>query len=83
MGQIYRMLQLTHDIQDKELLQDIHLALSIYSPSYNMRTGVHETLFRNVIQMLGNKQQNEKWLDSIASCEIFGCFAMVNFNIFV
>ncbi|KAG1457890.1 hypothetical protein G6F56_006516 [Rhizopus delemar] len=76
MGQIYRMKQLTKEIKDKAFADEIPIALSIYSESFSMRFYVHESLFRNAICMLGNEEQQERYLDDINNCRILGCFAM-------
>ncbi|KAG0171631.1 acyl-Coenzyme A oxidase [Apophysomyces sp. BC1021] len=79
MGQIHRLSQMIDDPtfrQDKELLDSIPDALRVYSPSYSMRSGVHSTLFRNVIQMLGSKEQQKQWIDEIDNFRVIGCFAM-------
>ncbi|KAI7903339.1 acyl-CoA dehydrogenase/oxidase [Cokeromyces recurvatus] len=76
MGQIFRVVQVIQEIEDKELAQEIAIATNIYSESFSMRFYVHEYLFRNVIQMLGNKEQQDRYHDDISNYRILGCFAM-------
>lgn len=78
MGQINRLHNLSNGIQDKEFHSEISKALLLYSESFALRIGVHGSLFRNVIQMLGSKQQQDQWIENINEFRIIGCFAMVN-----
>lgn len=78
MGQINRIVRLGYEINDREFLEDISRAVILYSESFALRIGVHEALFRNVVQMLGNKQQQEDWIENVNQFKIIGCFAMVN-----
>lgn len=77
MGQINRIVRLGREINDREFLEDISRAVILYSESFALRIGVHEALFRNVVQMLGNKQQQEEWIENVNEFKIIGCFAMV------
>jgi acyl-CoA oxidase len=63
---------------DKELAYEIGIATNVYSESFSMRFFVHDSLFRNVVNMLGNKEQQDQWNGDISNFRIFGCFAMVN-----
>ncbi|KAF1805085.1 acyl-CoA dehydrogenase/oxidase [Mucor lusitanicus] len=76
MGQINRIVRLGREINDREFLEDISRAVILYSESFALRIGVHEALFRNVVQMLGNKQQQEEWIENVNEFKIIGCFAM-------
>ncbi|CEG78203.1 Putative Acyl-coenzyme A oxidase [Rhizopus microsporus] len=76
MGQIYRVIHVVKDTKDKDLAYEIARATSMYSESFSMRFFVHEMLFRNVINMLGNKEQQDRYNDDISNYRIFGCFAM-------
>ncbi|CAO3699925.1 unnamed protein product [Rhizopus microsporus] len=76
MGQIYRVFHVVKDTKDKDLAYEIARATSMYSESFSMRFFVHEMLFRNVINMLGNKEQQDRYNDDISNYRIFGCFAM-------
>ncbi|KAI9277060.1 acyl-CoA dehydrogenase/oxidase [Phascolomyces articulosus] len=77
MGQIYRVAQLTKEYShDREFASEIDKALNVYSKSYAMRVFVHDSLFRNVINMLGTKEQAQKWNDDIDERRVYGCFAM-------
>ncbi|CEG71334.1 Putative Acyl-coenzyme A oxidase [Rhizopus microsporus] len=76
MGQIYRVIHVVKDTKDKDLAYEIARATSMYSESFSMRFFVHEMLFRNVINMLGNKEQQDRYNDDISNYRILGCFAM-------
>lgn len=76
MGQIYRVIQILKDVKDKDFSAEIIRAVNIYSESFAMRFFIHCELFRNVISMLGNKEQQERYLDDIDNFRILGCFAM-------
>ncbi|KAG2215644.1 hypothetical protein INT46_006248 [Mucor plumbeus] len=78
MGQIYRVIQIMTDpdFKDKELAYEIGHATNVYSESFSMRFFVHDSLFRNVVNMLGNKEQQDRYNDDISNFRIFGCFAM-------
>ncbi|CAO3618559.1 unnamed protein product [Cunninghamella echinulata] len=77
MRQVYRLAQMyLNDEYDPELREEISFAVKKYSPSLSMRLFVHDSLFRNVVNMLGNKEQQDKWNDDIDKYRIFGCFAM-------
>lgn len=78
MGQIYRMHTLSKEIQDPAFHLELFQALIIYSESFALRFGVHGSLFNNVIQMLGSKEQQEQWVENIQDIRMIGCFAMVN-----
>lgn len=60
-----------------ELSSEIVRATSIYSESFSMRFYVHSSLFRNVIMMLGDEEQQRQWIEQVDTFRIFGCFAMV------
>lgn len=77
MGQIFRIIQIMKTTDDKELGYEIGLATNIYSESFSMRFFVHDSLFRNVVNMLGNQEQKDRYNDDISNFRIFGCFAMV------
>ena len=78
MGQIYRVAQLLQEYgHDREFAYEIGKAVNVYSESFSMRFFVHESLFRNVINMLGTKEQAQKWNDDINNLKVYGCFAMV------
>jgi acyl-CoA oxidase len=77
MGQIFRVIQLMKETDDKELGYEIGHATNVYSESFSMRFFVHDSLFRNVVNMLGNEEQQERYNDDISNFRIFGCFAMV------
>ena len=77
MGQIYRVIQIMKEIDDKELGYEIGHATNVYSESFSMRFFVHDSLFRNVVNMLGNKEQQDRYNDDISNFRILGCFAMV------
>lgn len=62
---------------DPEMGFAIAKAVNLYSPSYSMRIFVHQYLFRNVVTMLGDKEQAKQWVDDIDHYRIYGCFAMV------
>jgi acyl-CoA oxidase len=81
MGQIYRLAQLKLDpnFTDKELLKEIFTASKIYNESTGMRLFVHDELFKNVINMLGNEEQIKKYDSDVDNYRIYGCFAMVMF----
>ncbi|KAF7726406.1 acyl-Coenzyme A oxidase [Apophysomyces ossiformis] len=79
MGQIYRIIELLKDPayrNDKELVYEIARAANMYNESFSMRFFIHDSLFRNVVMMLGDKEQREKWLDEVDNFRILGCFAM-------
>ncbi|KAG2217625.1 hypothetical protein INT45_008078 [Circinella minor] len=77
MGQIYRVAQLLQEYgHDREFAYEIGKAVNVYSESFSMRFFVHESLFRNVINMLGTKEQAQKWNDDINNLKVYGCFAM-------
>ncbi|KAI8978653.1 acyl-CoA dehydrogenase/oxidase [Pilobolus umbonatus] len=77
MGQIHRMatLHLAGD-GSRDQFYEISNAVMIYSESFGLRIGVHDSLFRNVIQMLGNKEQQEEWVPLIDEFQVIGCFSM-------
>jgi acyl-CoA oxidase len=80
MGQINRLVRIFSEKRDdKELIYDVSRAVFAYSESFALRIGVHEALFRNVIQMLGSKEQQAQWIDDVNEFKIIGCFAMVRF----
>lgn len=66
------------EFTDKELAYEIGHATNVYSESFSMRFFVHDSLFRNVVNMLGNKEQQDRYNDDISNFRIFGCFAMVS-----
>ncbi|CAO3626597.1 unnamed protein product [Cunninghamella blakesleeana] len=77
MRQVYRLAQIKLNKEyDQEMEEGIFMAVKMYSPSLSMRLFVHDSLFRNVVNMLGNKEQQDKWNDDIDNYRIFGCFAM-------
>lgn len=80
MGQIHRIAQLmgSSDYPDKEYVYEIALAANIYNESFSMRLFVHDGLFRSVINMLGNEEQQARYIDDIDNFRIYGCFAMVS-----
>lgn len=78
MGQIYRVVQLAKEYaHDQAFAHEIVRAVNVYSESFSMRFFVHDALFRNVINMLGTKEQAKMWNDDIANFRVYGCFAMV------
>lgn len=77
MGQINRVVRLFSETQDREFVLEASKAMCFYSESFALRIGVHEALFRNVVQMLGNKEQQERWVQNVNEFRIIGCFAMV------
>lgn len=77
MGQINRLQSLSNEIKDTEFRLEINKALVIYSENFAIRSGVHESVFRNVIQMLGDKKQQDHWIENISEFRMIGCFAMV------
>lgn len=79
MGQIYRIAQLMGDpnFPDKEFVREIAMAANIYNESFSMRVFVHDALFKSVINMLGNEEQQARYNDDIDNFRIYGCFAMV------
>lgn len=78
MGQINRLARFSNDeTQDREFVSEVCKSAFIYSESLALRIGVHEALFRNVIQMLGNKEQQEHWIPHINAYRVIGCFSMV------
>lgn len=77
MGQINRLVRIFAENPDKDFIYDVSRAIFLYSESFALRIGVHEALFRNVIQMLGSKEQQAEWVDSINEFKVIGCFAMV------
>lgn len=77
MGQIYRATQILKDTKDKDFAMEIIRAINLYSESFSMRFFVHYALFRNVVNMLGNEEQQRRYIDDIDNFRIFGCFAMV------
>ncbi|KAL0084990.1 hypothetical protein J3Q64DRAFT_1809703 [Phycomyces blakesleeanus] len=79
MGQIYRTTQLSKDKAlnlTKQQIDSIVWATNIYSETFSMRFFVHASLFRNAVNMLGNKNQQDKWNTKIENLEVIGCFAM-------
>ncbi|KAI8364351.1 acyl-CoA dehydrogenase/oxidase [Radiomyces spectabilis] len=79
MGQIFRVIQIFKDPvkgADKELVYEMARAVNMYSESFSMRFFVHDSLFRNVVNMLGNKEQQAYWNPEIENFRILGCFAM-------
>lgn len=78
MGQIFRVIQFMKETEDKELAHEVGMATNVYSESFSMRFFVHDSLFRNVVNMLGNKEQQDRYNDDISNFRIFGCFAMVS-----
>ncbi|KAI9258243.1 hypothetical protein BY458DRAFT_441011 [Sporodiniella umbellata] len=76
MGQIERYVQLHETVQDRDFFKEVFHALCSYSDSFSMRFCVHEYLFRNVLQMLANEEQQKKYLDDVENYRILGCFAM-------
>ncbi|KAI8075645.1 acyl-CoA dehydrogenase/oxidase [Thamnidium elegans] len=76
MGQINRIVRLFSETQDRDFVLEASKALCFYSESFALRIGVHEALFRNVVQMLGNKEQQERWVQNVNEFRIIGCFAM-------
>ncbi|ORZ08901.1 acyl-CoA dehydrogenase/oxidase [Absidia repens] len=77
MGETYRCIQiLLSGKYDKELSYEIARAVNIYNESFSMRFFVHDSLFRNVVNMLGNKEQQDAWNDDIDNYRVYGCFAM-------
>ncbi|KAG1221090.1 hypothetical protein G6F35_006238 [Rhizopus arrhizus] len=76
MGQIYRVTQILKDTKDKDFAMEIVRAINLYSESFSMRFFVHYGLFRNVVSMLGNEEQQRRYIDDIDKFRIFGCFAM-------
>lgn len=79
MGQIYRLVQIYLGGQyDKDLAYEIFRTANIYNESFSMRFFVHDSLFRNVVNMLGNKEQADRYNDDIDNFRILGCFAMVS-----
>lgn len=78
MGQINRLVRLTAESNDKDFMLDVSRAVFYYSESFALRIGVHQALFRNVVEMLGSKQQQEEWVHNVDKYHIIGCFAMVN-----
>ncbi|KAI8084287.1 uncharacterized protein B0P05DRAFT_534964 [Gilbertella persicaria] len=76
MGQLHRLANLSREIQDKKFTQLVYKAVFHYSESCALRMGVHEALFRNAIQMLGNKEQQQEWVPDIDEHRVLGCFAM-------
>ena len=78
MGQIYRCMEIFEEHKgDREFAYQIAHAVNVYSESFSMRFFVHESLFRNVVTMLGNKEQQKQWVDDIDNVRVYGCFAMV------
>jgi acyl-CoA oxidase len=80
MGQIYRVTQILKDTKDKDFAMEIVRAINLYSESFSMRFFVHYGLFRNVVSMLGNEEQQRRYIDDIDKFRIFGCFAMVTYH---
>ncbi|KAI8145016.1 acyl-CoA dehydrogenase/oxidase [Fennellomyces sp. T-0311] len=76
MGQIYRCIQIFQEESDREYAYQIARAVNVYSESFSMRFFVHESLFRNVVTMLGNKEQQKQWVEDIDNVRVYGCFAM-------
>ncbi|ORZ14680.1 hypothetical protein BCR42DRAFT_461358 [Absidia repens] len=77
MCEIHRVIQIfLSGKYDKELAYEIARCTNQYNESFSMRFFVHDSLFRNVVNMLGNKEQQDKWNDDIDNYRIFGCFAM-------
>ncbi|KAI8988537.1 acyl-CoA dehydrogenase/oxidase [Mycotypha africana] len=79
MGQIFRIVSLMKDpemLKDQEFLQEIGIATNMYSESFSMRFFVHDALFKNVVNMLGNEEQKNRYNDDISNFRILGCFAM-------
>jgi acyl-CoA oxidase len=81
MGQIFRVVQIMKETDDKELGYEVGIATNVYSESFSMRFFVHDSLFRNVVNMLGNKEQQDRYNDDISNFRIFGCFAMVKIKL--
>lgn len=79
MGQINRLVRIFAEKPDKEFIYDVSRAIFTYSESFALRIGVHEALFRNVVQMLGSKEQEAQWINDVNEFKIIGCFAMVIF----
>ncbi|ORX45655.1 acyl-CoA oxidase [Hesseltinella vesiculosa] len=77
MGQIHRIAQmLISGEHDYEFVYHVAMAANIYNESFSMRFFVHDSLFRNVINMLGNKEQQDQWNEDIDKFRLYGCFAM-------
>ncbi|CEG64603.1 Putative Acyl-coenzyme A oxidase [Rhizopus microsporus] len=77
MGQIYRLVQLKEELKDNQgLFKEIVEASFNYSESLCMRNGVHETLFRSVVEMMGNDYQRTYWGKLLNDYKVIGCFAM-------
>lgn len=79
MGQIYRIAQIAQK-EGRDWAYDVGIATNVYSESFSMRFFVHDSLFRNVVKMLGNKEQQAQWLDDVENFRVYGCFAMVSFT---
>ncbi|KAI8393994.1 uncharacterized protein BYT42DRAFT_552987 [Radiomyces spectabilis] len=76
MGQIYRLAQIAQQSDDASYVHELQQAVHVYSESLSMRIGVSDSLFRNVVMMLGTKEQQAKWIDAVDNYRILGCFAM-------
>ncbi|KAI8332256.1 acyl-CoA dehydrogenase/oxidase [Chlamydoabsidia padenii] len=77
MGEIHRLIQLSLSGKyDKDLMYEIFRTTNLYNESFSMRFFVHDSLFRNVVNMLGNKEQADRYNDDIDNFRIWGCFAM-------
>lgn len=77
MGQLHRLARLAQEMTDKEKLRDIAEAAILYAESLAFKFGVHDSLFRNVINMLGSKEQQTEWIPLVDSSRILGSFSMV------
>lgn len=81
MGQLNRLARLAHEFDDREKLKEIAEAAILYAESLAFKFGVHDSLFRNVINMLGSKDQQQEWIPLVDSSRILGSFSMVNTEI--
>ncbi|KAG1178621.1 hypothetical protein G6F70_000203 [Rhizopus microsporus] len=72
MGQIYRLVQLKEKLKDNQgLLKEIVEASFNYSENLCMRNGVHETLFRSVVEMMGKNDQRIYWGKLLSDYKLF------------
>jgi acyl-CoA oxidase len=77
MGQLNRLALLSREHNDREKLREVAEVAIIYAESLAFKFGVHDSLFRNVINMLGSKEQQKEWIPLVDTSHILGSFAMV------
>lgn len=73
--QLKRMLE--YKEQDDVVTWDYrHRAMGLISPSYEVRYGIHNILFKQAILQNGTPEQIKQYVDDVENLRITGCFAM-------